>query len=84
MRRRRVSSGDLIPEKGTETMAKRATARVEAQDSAIRVASQEMTQRRRLAERIREQMAMPVTDLELELWQELKGELDGARRSSGS
>lgn len=29
-------------------------------------------------------MAMPVTDLELELWQELKGELDGARRSSGS
>ena len=58
--------------------------RVEPQESVVCVASQEMTQRRHLAAKIREQMAMPVTDLELELWQELKGELDRTRRSSGS
>ena len=66
-------------------MSKRAVVRVEPQESVMRVASdEEMAQRRSLVAKIREQMAMPVTALELELWQELKGELDRTRRSSGS
>ena len=61
-------------------MAKRAVVRVEIQEPAVRAAPDEMARRKRVAAIIRERMALPETKLGLELWQELKDEIDKGRR----
>jgi hypothetical protein len=61
-------------------MSRHVTAvRIDTPEPVVLVAPDEMAQRNRVASMIQDRMARPATDLDLELWQELKGEIDKQR-----
>ncbi len=61
-------------------MSKRVMAvRIDTPEPVVLVAPDEMAQRNRVASMIQDRMARPATDLDLELWQELKIEIDKQR-----
>ncbi|MFL6291967.1 MAG: hypothetical protein ACJ759_13820 [Thermoanaerobaculia bacterium] len=60
-------------------MSRRAVIRKERDNVMTPASEEEMVKRRRFIEMLREQMAVPPTEEELELWQEFKASLERGR-----